>query len=58
MNFDKAINRLQWKFRKGINSKTNTTDIEAINFVFGWIENQKNINVLNQTWVASLSSIR
>mgnify|MGYP003632975494 FL=1 len=54
MNFDKAINRLQWKFSKGINSKTNTTDIEAINFVFGWIENQKNINVLNQTLFAKL----
>ena len=48
MNFDKAINRLQWQFGRGKAFTPNTTDIDAINFIFEWIENQKNINVLNQ----------
>ena len=54
MTFDKAINRLHWRYTQGMQFKPNNNDAEALNIVFDWITRQKEINVLNNDLFAKL----
>ncbi len=54
MTFDKAINRLHWRFTQGMQFKPNKNDADALNIVFDWITRQKEINVLNNDLFAKL----
>ena len=54
MTIDKAVQRLSWRFSTGIQFKPNKNDVDALNFLFGWISSQKKINLLNQSLFAKL----
>ncbi len=54
MTFDKAINRLHWRYTSGMSFKPNQSDGEALNLVFDWITRQKEMNVLNSDLFAKL----
>ena len=54
MTLEESVERLQWRFNTNKPFKPNQNDANALNFIFGWITRQKDINALNSDLFAKL----
>lgn len=54
MTLEQSVQRLQWRFNTNKSFKPNQNDANALNFIFGWITRQKDINALNNDLFAKL----
>lgn len=54
MNLNKGINRLAWRFSNGRSFKPDDLDIEAINSIIDWINNQKEKSIKENKLFAKL----
>lgn len=54
MNIEKSLQRIHWRFSSGNSFKPNQSDIEALNFVVEWSNQQKEKSLKGQQLFAKL----
>ena len=54
MNIEKAINRLQFRFSSGNQFKPNNYDLEGVNYIIDWVNNQRSETFNNNVLFAKL----